>query len=71
MGPVHPLNTGCHIFPKGSPLVYFYEIDFWLANIKHFPKASLAPIKINLRRARAKKNSFFGQIFLKILKTSF
>ena len=47
--------------PKGSPFVLFWDIHFWLTDLKLFLTAPLAPIYTNCKGgARAEKTRFFS-----------
>ena len=46
-------STPCR--PKGSPFVLFWDIHFWLTDLKIFLTAPLAPIHTNFQRERAPK----------------
>ena len=52
--------------PKGPPFVLFWDIHFWLTDLKIFVKAPSAPIYTNfLGGARAEKAPFFSRNFPK------
>ena len=64
-------STPCR--PKGcSALVLFWDIHFWLTELKNFLKEPLTPIFNSFEvKARAKNSQFFGQNFRKNPKNAF
>ena len=60
-------STPCR--PKGSPSVLFWDIYFWLTDLKIVFKAPWAPIYPNFEGgARAEKTRFLVKIFQKVPK---
>ena len=58
--------------PNGPPFVLFWDIHFWLTDLKTFLKASVAPIYTNFEGERAlKKRNFLVKFSKKCLKTPF
>ena len=46
--------------PKGPPFVLFWDIHFWLTNLKIFLKSPLAPIYTNFEGERAQQKRNFS-----------
>ena len=58
-----PLNSDCKAFSKGLFFVQFHEIHFWLANIKNFLKALLAPKFESLTSLLTSFQDFFQKFY--------